>query len=77
MAVSYSVDGNSFRPEKPRVWAEGRIARLNGQRGFDLHPDGNRVVISGAEADVQVKQDKAVFVFSFFDELRRIAPMKR
>jgi Tol biopolymer transport system component len=77
MAVSYSVGGNSFRPEKPRVWAEGRIARLNGQRGFDLHPDGNRVVISGAQADAQAKQDKAVFVFNFFDELRRIAPMKR
>jgi hypothetical protein len=75
MAVSYSVEGNSFRSEKPRVWGEGRIARLNGQRGFDFHPDGNRVAIAGVRpTDAQTKQDKAVFVFNVFEELRRIAP---
>jgi hypothetical protein len=75
MAASYSVEGNSFRPEKPRVWGEGRIDRLNGQRGFDLHPDGNRVAFSGVRpADAQTKQDKAIFVFNLFEELRRTAP---
>ncbi len=76
MVASYAVNGNSFRPATPRVWGVGKIARLNGQRGFDLHPDGNRVAISGVrQADAQPKQDKAVFVFNFFDELRRIAPV--
>lgn len=75
MVAAYSVAGNSFRSEKPRVWGEGRIGRLNGQRGFDLHPDGNRVAISGVRGiDGQTKQDKPIFVVNFFDELRRIAP---
>lgn len=75
MVAFYSVAGNSFRSERPRVWGEGRIARLNGQRGFDLHPDGNRVAISGVrETDGRTKPDKAIFVVNFFDELRRIAP---
>ena len=74
MTAAYSVEGNSFRSEKPRVWGEGRIARLNGQGGFDLHPDGNRVAIAGVrQTDAQTKQDKAFFVFNVFEELRRIA----
>jgi eukaryotic-like serine/threonine-protein kinase len=74
MAVGYSVSGTTFRPEKPRLWGEGRIARLNGQRGFDLHPDGNRVVLSGVrQENTQPDPDKAIFVFNFADELRQIA----
>jgi len=74
MAAAYAVDGGSFRVDKPRVWGQGRIARLNGQRGFDLHPDGTRVVVPGIVSTETPKTDTAVFVFNFFDELRRIAP---
>ena len=46
-----------------------------GQRYFDLHPDGNRVAIAPMpEIQAAIKQDKLVFVFNFFDQLRRIAP---
>jgi hypothetical protein len=40
---------------------------------FDLHPDGERFAIT-AQTQTGAKQDKIVFLFNFFDELRRIAP---
>jgi serine/threonine-protein kinase len=78
MYVTYTVEGDSFRADKPQLWAEGAFNRPNGQRGFDIHPDGQRVAASGGrDVEVQGKQDKAVFIFNFFDELRRIAPLTR
>jgi hypothetical protein len=61
--------------EKPRHWAEGRLAFRGIARTYDLHPDGTRVVLAPApppQTD-STRQDKAVVVFNFFEELRRIA----
>jgi len=75
MSAAYSVEGDSFHAEKPRVWAEGRFARPAAQRGFDIHPDGKRIAtVAGPEPQAVTRQERAVFVFNFFDELRRIAP---
>jgi hypothetical protein len=75
LAASYTVDGNSFQAEKPRVWGEGKTTRLNGSRGFDLHPDSTRVVIGAVrDSNGNTETEKAIFVFNFFDELRPIAP---
>jgi hypothetical protein len=42
-----------------------------------VHPDGIRFVLAVApEVDTSVKRDKLVFVFNFFDELRRLVPVK-
>jgi hypothetical protein len=73
MAVSYSVNGDSFVAEKPRVW----IDKLGGTY-WDLAPDGKRVAVltpvAGAEAP---KPDHEVTIlFNFFDELRRRVPVK-
>jgi Tol biopolymer transport system component len=81
MVVSYSVEGDSFRADKPRLWSEGqfmpREAGGGPQRSFDLHPDGNRFALAKvSETQTDNRQDKIVFVFNFFDELRRIAPAK-
>ena len=81
MVASYGVEGDSFRAEKPRLWSEARFAPRPGAappRSFDLHPDGDRFALA-AVPDVQTasKQDKVVFIFNFFDELRRIAPTGR
>ena len=46
-------------------------------RGFDLHPDGERVALRAepdSQAAAKFKQDKVVFIFNFFEELRRLAP---
>jgi Tol biopolymer transport system component len=74
MVAPYRVQGDSFQPERPRLWSESRyLARRN--RSFDLHPDGDRFALAAAPADPEViRRDKLVFVFNFFDELRRIAP---
>jgi hypothetical protein len=48
-----------------------------GRRSFDLHPDGSRFVLAVApEVNESVKRDELVFVFNFFDELRRLVPVK-
>ena len=45
------------------------------QRSLDLHPDGDRLALAAApDAQTVVKQDRVVFIFNFFDELRRLAP---
>jgi hypothetical protein len=45
-------------------------------RSFDLHPDGDRFALAVAPDTPAAKQDKVTFIFNFFDELRRIAPIK-
>ena len=48
------------------------------QRSIDLHPDGDRFALAPvSETQIAVKQDKLVFIFNFFDELRRLAPPKK
>jgi hypothetical protein len=45
---------------------------------FDLHPDGERVALApAAEAPNIGTQDRAVFVFNFFDELNRLTIASR
>jgi Tol biopolymer transport system component len=72
MSVSYSINGDSFVAEKPRVW----ITKLGGT-SFDLAPDGKRVaVVTPVESKESPKPDHEVtFLFNFFDELRRRAPV--
>jgi hypothetical protein len=72
MAASYTVKGDTFVPEKPRVW----IAQLVGTQ-WDLAPDGKRVAVltpvEGAEAPKQ--EHEVVFLLNFFDELKRRVPV--
>jgi Tol biopolymer transport system component len=76
MVASYMVEGNSFRAEKPRLWSEARFVPRETPPMFDLHPDGERVALAAVpETQAEPRQDKVVFIFNFFDELRRIAPV--
>ena len=79
MVAPYSVDGDSFRPGKPRLWSEGRFLVRTDGRHFDLHPDGQRFVgiLRPPQAPTEAKQDRVVFILNFFDYLRRIAPPTR
>ena len=72
MAVDYSVKGNAFLAEKPRVW----IAKLGGTRP-NLAPDGKRVaVLSPADAQAQpVQEHEVVLLLNFTEELRRRVPV--
>ena len=73
MVTSYTVEGDSFKADKPLVWSEQAIQTVRRiSRSFDLHPDGDRV--AAAVLSNQTQLDKVTFIFNFFDELRRIAP---
>jgi hypothetical protein len=75
MAVPYTVDGNSFKAEKPRPWSPAPIAQHGQDRPYDLHPDGLHIAMI-KPPDAASQRERPVFVFNFFDELRRIAPGK-
>ena len=48
MVASYTTNGNSFVPGKPRLWSEKRLLRLPAQ-SYDLAPDGKRFAVVLAE----------------------------
>ena len=84
LVAPYTVEGDSFKADRPKVWSDVRLAPRprgttgSGGRSFDLHPDGDRFVVALApQTQEDIKQDKVVFVFNFFDELRRLAPPGR
>ena len=73
MFAAYTVVGDSFRADKPQMWSPTSVLGAGvGNSAYDLHPDGQR--LAGLAAQSGVVQDKVVFVFNFFDYLRRIAP---
>jgi len=77
MVASYTMKGDSFVPEKPRVWSEKRIADtgLNGAN-YDVAPDGKRIaaLMPAETRDSQQSQSRVIFLENFFDELRRKVP---
>jgi len=83
MVAKYTLEGNSFRAEKLRLWSEAPFtptgpAGTIPNRDFDLHPDGQRFVLAKAgESERETRPDKITFVLNFFDELRRVAATKR
>jgi serine/threonine-protein kinase len=78
MVAAYAVEGDAFRAEQPRPWSDGRFAvRAGPNRMYDVHPDGDRFALAPVPTAAASKPDKVVFIFNFFDELRRIAPVRR
>jgi eukaryotic-like serine/threonine-protein kinase len=76
MVVTYATDGGVFRVSRPQPWSPGRYQTRGEIVMFDLHPDGERVALApAAESPNGGKRDQAVFVFNFFDELRRLSSM--
>ena len=75
MMAPFTVVGDSFRAEKPRLWSDGQFALRGPNRMFDLHPDGEPFALAPAQQTPGGgKRDRVTFLFNFFDELRRIAP---
>jgi serine/threonine-protein kinase len=75
MVADYTASGDTFRPDKPRLWSPGQFTELYGTLNFDLHPDGQRFAVLKAPASVEgAPVNKVTFIFNFFDELRRKAP---
>jgi len=76
MVAAYTLEGASFRAEKPRVWSPGLVPLLGiAARTYDLHRDGERVAVLKASGDgAEAGRDHVTVIVNFFDELRRIAP---
>ena len=74
--AAYTVRGDSFVADKPRMWSERPLANaFNNGSNFDLAPDGKRfVVFMPAEAPEEHKASEIIFLENFFDELRRKVP---
>jgi serine/threonine-protein kinase len=79
MVAGYSVEGESFRADKPKLVSDTRFAvrPRPPSRDVALHPDGQRFAVAPLpDTNASARLDKVVFVFNFLDELRRIAPAK-
>ena len=76
MVASYTTKGDSFVPDKPRLWSETRLADTSFFQNMDITPDGKRfLVLMPAETPGQQRpNNQVIFLLNFFDEIRRRAP---
>ena len=79
MKASYSVEGDSFKADKPEPWSAATFTSRPRapSRDLDLHPDGQRLAIAPGQTAANAKVDKVVLVFNFFDELARLTSAKK
>jgi len=64
------VKGETFIPGLPEPWTDLRFLAGQPDRYFDLHPDGQRVMLRLATGGAP---DHVVLVTNFFDQLRRLS----
>ena len=74
MVAPYNVVGDSFNADKPRLWTPTSIRSLGLPSPYDIHPDGKRLAVLGSRDEGTAAHDTVVFVFNFFDYLRKLAP---
>jgi len=67
-------DGKTFTADSARPWSPVRYATGGPTRKYDLHPDGKRAIVASPDTTGTITYDKVVFVFNFFEELRRRLP---
>ena len=67
MVAAYTVKGDSFVADKPRVWSEKQIGGSIGVKNVDLAPDGKRIValMPVETADAQKAKNQVVFLENF------------
>jgi Tol biopolymer transport system component len=75
MVAPYKAHGDSFLPDKPRVWAEKALANFSTTRSYDPAPDGKQIVALTPAETPQEPHERVIFLLNFFDELRRRAPL--
>jgi Tol biopolymer transport system component len=73
MMANYTVKGDSFVADKPRVWSGKQLANLGLSGNFDLAPDGKRLVVLMPADSPQPRetQNHVKIAVNFFDEVRR------
>ena len=73
MVTTYTVKGDSFIADTPRVWSEKQLANTGITSNFDLAPDGKRfaVVMPADNPEPRETRSHVTLVVNFFDEVRR------
>jgi hypothetical protein len=67
MVAAYTVEGDAFRAEKPRVLSNARYSAMGPARMFDLSPDGLRFAVApAAQPEEGRKRDSVVVILNFF-----------
>jgi Tol biopolymer transport system component len=78
MAAPYSIIGDSFQVETPKVWSSVSVQKASSNNSaYDLHPDGKRIAAAAVPDQGNIVQDKVVFIFNFAAHLAKIAPVKK
>jgi dipeptidyl aminopeptidase/acylaminoacyl peptidase len=72
LAVSYTVNGDSFVADKPHV----RLEKLGGSF-WDLAPDGRIAVVAPVDSAKTPADHTVVFLENFFDYLRQRVPVHK
>ena len=70
IVAAYKVQGDSFVTEKPRFWSEKRLGDVGFFPGFDVAPDGKRVMALLASGDARPETSLHVLL-NVGSELRR------
>ena len=81
-SVGYRNDGDSLVFDRPTRWKGGTFLSKVGFCGYDLHPDGKRILIlKRAELDSEREKpkrlDHIVLFENFFDYLRKVVPVPK
>ncbi|MGD1097792.1 MAG: protein kinase, partial [Bryobacteraceae bacterium] len=79
MVAAYTLKGESFMPDKPRLWSEKKLGGvvLATEKNFDLAPAGKRIaaLMPAETPESQQSQNHVVFLENFSDELQRKVPI--
>ena len=66
MVADYTAAGDSFVPQKPRLWSNTQIRDQGGITNLDLAPDGNRfAVVPVPEPSAQGGSVHMTFLLNF------------
>ena len=76
MVLDYTVEADSFRASKPRLWTTERILAPSGAYNMDVAPDGKRLIGFPVPVADGETLNHMTFLFNFVDEIRRRAPAK-
>jgi Tol biopolymer transport system component len=72
--LTYTVNGNTFVPGKSRIWSEQQVAEIGHLPGFDVAPDGRRVLAVVEKEGSRSDETHLRLMLNVGDELsRRVA----
>src|SRR5206468_9390277 len=69
--LTYTVNGNTFVPGKSRIWSEQQVAEIGHLPGFDVAPDGRRVLAVVEKEGRRTDETHLRLMLSVGDELSR------